>query len=271
MQILGMQGDSIALVESERLTGDQNGDGDSFDLDLAVYDDRTRSLRRAGLALPVFLGLPQPPEPHRGCWAVHVDEGSQGESDLNEDGDLDDAVLFVFDPETGVARNLGDLTTPFPRPFPEVEPFVLFEEHREFLPDRFFQVLWRYDPLTGRLETTGLTGSAQYALGERLVVAVDEESFGADLDGNFALDSVVTVLFDVTTGQWESLGIDSFPLGPPLSSRLLLGSRESAAHRDWNGDGDRRDVVLHVWDEREGSLSNTGLAAHGFVPFGAEA
>ncbi|MSR61162.1 MAG: hypothetical protein EXS08_01775 [Planctomycetes bacterium] len=253
---------AVAVVER---AGDLNGDGDALDTVCELYDTTTRSLVNVGLALPVFFGLPSSPTPLRGWWRISVSEAGQGASDLNGDGDASDTVAFLFEPETGLSRNLRGLDTWLPQP--EVGPFVL--EARSG-PPGFLRRVELYDPLTDRLEDTGFAAQEVLGLGARLALGVAEDDQGEDLDGDGALASWVPVLYDPATGAHESLGVEGSELRR-VAPGLMFISRELAPAQDWNGDGDLEDVVLQSWDEHTGARHNSRLALRGLSPFGADA
>lgn len=99
---LACGGDKFAFGVSEASQGntDRNGDGDTFDTVLAVYDAGTATLTNMGRAVSAIVASPQ-------LIAFTVYEASQGGGDLNGDGDVLDKVLHVLDPTTMVVTNLG--------------------------------------------------------------------------------------------------------------------------------------------------------------------
>lgn len=89
---------------------DLNGDGDAFDHVLHRYDLATASLSNLGLA--TFGETVVPAAAHGGRFATHVNEFSQGGTDLNGDGDAGDAVVHVIEAASGIVHNLGVVGTP---------------------------------------------------------------------------------------------------------------------------------------------------------------
>ena len=105
--------------------------------------------------------------------------------------------------------------------------------------------------------------------GNTAVLRVDEASQHQDLNGDGDMVDQVVHVFDATTGELRNFGlsIDVSNEGLPVvgANPLLLQDRlfafwalEEAA--DLNGDGDRDDVVLHVYDTERRSLRNLRLA-----------
>lgn len=232
-RVLALGGELVALERLESEVGDRNGDGDTLDRVLEFYDVASRSLLRTTLPLS-----DRAPVPHRGSWAVYVDQGAAGEA------------LFVLDPMSGEAHDLGRFRTPA-RAL-DLEPFVLFESGIET------SSVWLYDRASERVENTGLHGLPVARAG-RLLVNVSELVQDEDLDGNGHRDGIVAVFYDLNTGRKQSLGVDGS--AEFFGDQLFLLTREELARRDWNGDGDQDDHVLQVQDRNTGRLLNTRLAA----------
>ncbi len=252
-RVLGAQGDFVALAVGEE-AGDGNGDGDTFDFLFELYDVRTRSVQHTALALQSGITGPVPPVARHDRWAFNLYEGDQG-MDLNGDGDTLDLAAIVYDPGSRTYRALGPLVV---AQRPELDPLVLFELPQPGAPGAF-SFVWLYDVRTDLLVSTGFAGSDVQRAGERLVISVDEQSQGQDLDQNGFLDGIVPVLFELASGRSEVLPLDGVAVRP-TESGLLVRARESFSRRDWNGDGDQNDLVLFTWDERDGRLVNTRLA-----------
>jgi hypothetical protein len=254
---LGAAGDFVALLVAEAGT-DGNGDGDTSDFLFELYDVRTRSVQHTGLAYRVSLAGPTPPAARHGKWVVQVYEGDQG-ADLDGDGDALDVLALVYDPETRNTRVLGSLGLSV---LPELDPVVLFEGAPGDYP-----FVWLYDARRDLLVSTGFAGTIVRSLVDRLVITVDEQTQGQDLDRNGFLDGLVPVLYDLESGSSEVLPIDAVDVISTERS-LLLRARESASRRDWNGDGDQDDRVLFSWNPLDGRLVNTRLSPFEVVSLG---
>ncbi|HYD50391.1 MAG TPA: hypothetical protein VEB21_18685, partial [Terriglobales bacterium] len=98
-------GEHIAILTPEAMQGaDLNGDGDHIDRVLQIYDPASQTLTNTGQAAEdVVAGAT--------LVAFRTAERVQGRS-LNDDGDLDDVVLQVFDLQSGVVVNSGQTATP---------------------------------------------------------------------------------------------------------------------------------------------------------------
>jgi hypothetical protein len=105
---LGLSGSSLQISEDvlafavpEFAHGDLNGDGDTWDWPVHVYDFASGVTTNLGL------------DPYGGIshidgemFAFPVAESSQGNSDLNGDGDTSDVVLHIHDAASGTTTNL---------------------------------------------------------------------------------------------------------------------------------------------------------------------
>jgi len=98
------------------------------------------------------------------------------------------------------------------------------------------------------------------------VLTVIESAQGQDLDGDGVFASEVPVVYDTSTGDARSTGVDGF--ADERGNLLWILSVESHARRDWNDDGDQLDTVLFVWDPSTGVTTNTRLSTHDIAPFG---
>jgi hypothetical protein len=76
---------------------DLNGDGDMVDLVVHVADPRAGTVANLGLAGSVEAGSE--------LGVIEVREDSQGNTDLNGDGDTEDQVFHVYDASTGTTTN----------------------------------------------------------------------------------------------------------------------------------------------------------------------
>ena len=191
-----------------------------------------------------------------------VDEGENGDADLNGDGDSEDVVLFSYDLDRGSLLNLGLAASQLPLPrcsfcreprgvegFPEAFAPHAHPERSEALaapPD----VVPPPQPLVQ---------------GQRAVFVVDEHRQGSqDLNGDTDTLDAVLFSYDARTGKTESLGLAVAAYG---TSGVALGgdlvalavSEFANGQQDLDGDGDWDDLVLHLHDLSTGVTVNTGL------------
>jgi hypothetical protein len=231
------------LRARERAGEDRNGDGDSLDEVLVVYEPRSNRLIDSGLALRTVVQS-------AGRWVgVPVYELAQGGVDLDGDHALVSDVLHVFDVETGAVTSLG-----FEGHFlgsTEGALLMLRQEQADDWNgdgDSSDLVLFAWSAASGAVRNTGLCAASFLgAGGTRVLVAVSEAAQRADLDADGDQEDTVLVLLDVVSGAWRSLGLATdgrdARLGPSGAAALVP---EQSQGRDLNGDGDLDDRVLHA-------------------------
>jgi hypothetical protein len=235
---------AFAVWEGDDLV-DLNGDGDTGDFVLHVFDVDEGELYNVGLAVqyPEGPGIWFPPhmEPiqlHDDFVVVPVYEYEQGATDLNGDGDPLDWVVHVHDLRTRTTTNLALAVW---------EPVVYPQPHRTQVP---------------------------FAGGRWIGIPVDETAQGRDENGDGDLTDDVLFVHDRETGTTTSTGlamtVETEPHYPPSS--LLTGIRPRI-HENWlafvvderdqggtdlNGDGDALDHVLHLFNPVTDTLTNLG-------------
>ncbi len=245
-------------------TGDLNGDGDTSDAAvLSVYDGVRGFMVESGLATNGERALFA-----SGFFVVLLSEAEQ-RVDANGDGDFDDLVFHDFDPITGLVRNLGLEGAPPSSIEGNGALGLLVVESLQSGDlnsdgDRLDTVPFVHEPLQARIANVGVAVAdvpVLFFLGRSLAVIVSESRQGGrDLnrDGD-ALDLVPHV-FDLVNGTTENLGVEGSAF-LSTAGRLLIARSEAEANVDWNGDGDRLDVVLFVWHEATNQITNTRFAA----------
>lgn len=279
----------VAYFQAESST-DLNGDGDLLDRAvLQVYDPATDTNFNTGLAT-----IGSEPLEAAGAWLVSVAEFEQG-FDLNADADLDDVVFVVFDARAnfrlggGAPPGLAPWTSlglvsagPFAAIVSSVpagsERFGLLaleagDVDRNGDGDLVDLVAFLYDPSTDQLTSTARAAVRIVFAGEWLgflqleSTGVSGDGPSPDLNGDGDLLDAVACLLNPLTGGITNLKQDAFDLVGSEDDVLLLLRPESGSNVDWNGDGDRDDVVAHAYDRIARTTTNTLLAVAG--AFGA--
>jgi hypothetical protein len=231
-----------AFLVNESDAGDLNGDGDSVDAVLHVYDAKQRLTLNLGLAAasvcrsilgpPFVVCTPVAPVAGRTIVAFLVGESAQSESDLNGDGDAGDDVLHVYDAAAGsvtntrlaVAHGIGRDVSSYTYP---VEPVIA---------------------------------------GEGIVLLVGEgEQGGTDLNLDGDADDDVLHVVEAKTGEILNLALAAATMVGPFGSRnpiapqlegqhvtFVAGEAEQGA--DLNGDGDIDDQVTYVVKPKNGTV-----------------
>ena len=263
-----IQGNFVAIRTSEARAGntDLNGDGDTADFVLQVFDWSTGLVRNSGLEASGGFRM-------AGRYiAFTVLESRQGGTDLNGDGDTADLVQHVYDAETGVATNLGLATSTF-RIRGDLLAFTVIESaqgasDRNADGDSKDGVLHLYRPSTGTLTNVGLDAAGGFVSNDsHAAFAISESNQGgADRNGDGdALDTVLSVV-DASTGAVTNLGFATLSLQFQLDSNLVafVVRESSQGSQSLNGDSDVNDNVLHIHDITGMTTSNLGRAAASF-------
>lgn len=194
-------------------------------------------------------------------WLVaRVDEQSQGNDDLNGDGDVFDGVLHLLEPHGKEAVNLG-LAVDGMAADDRAVVFAVRERDQAQSDlngdgDWLDSVLHGYDFGTGALVNLELAGAPLWLSDGRALVVVDEaEHFGQDLNGDG--DAFDLVLHRVgVEGGAVNLGLAVDGPHPEVQAdggvaAFLVSERDQG--QDLDGDGDLSDRLLGVFDLAHGT------------------
>jgi len=263
VDITGLQADSftfenglIAFLVLESAQGNQNlnGDADTSDLVLHLWDVETRSVRNTGLAGD-SLGT--------GARAVGIGtelvsfgvrEVSQGGS-LNGDGDMSDFVLHTIERSTGAVTNrqlaITDNVASGSRLVVAVSEASQASTDLNNDMDAIDHVVHAYNPVGDAMQNLGIPVRAPSLSldGELLGFSFLESQFGADLNGDSDTADGVALIYDFVSQETLNTGLATFSIGAPVvdGRHMLVGVWESAqGGTDLNGDSDTADVVQHV-------------------------
>lgn len=254
----------FAVSEAAQGGTDLNGDGDTLDLVLHVYDRRTGLVTNLALAVVGF----EAPLVADDFVAFVVSEAGQG-ADLDGDGATDGQVLHVYDARTGQTHDVGLHVTQPPLYRNGVFAFTTGERARvdlngdgdaldDFVP-RF------YDPLQQTLTGLPVALMPHSLFGtEAWIALVDEAGQGEDLDGDGDQDAGVYHRLEPASGQWTTLRLTGRSPALAASSTVtaparavLLGSELDGRDRDGDGEFASMRLVLHQLDT--GLNLETGL------------
>lgn len=280
---------AVGVLEFEQGV-DRNGDGDTLDRVLALYD------LDAGTLTNLAIAHEAPASVHGERVVVAAYEAPMG-TDLNGDGDLADDVVLVCDLARGTTWNTGLCVVHTPLAISarlrqtvvgetlavavseagagldlngdgdaEDEVLRLVSLRRPGAPPRAVQAGGRQE-LPG---TLALDARPFVPVGDRILVEASEHQGGqADLNGDGdATDLYVLHVQRPDTGRTVNLGL-SLAYFQPLQAvgrRALFLLNEAAQQADSNGDGDQSDFVVHVLDLDTLDLRNTHLATNGGQP-----
>jgi hypothetical protein len=213
--------DWLAFLIAERDGGaDLNGDRDTRDLVLHVYDGPSATLTNLRLAVPSPLSAvaPQPLFLDGSLLVAFAVEGVDT-GDLNGDGDKIDVVPQIYDHSTKSLRNLALAMGTGDQPFTQAlaAPYFAFGVHEG---------------------SQGL----------------------ANLNGDGDRQDFVTHVYSAVDGSVRNLGLAISSLNGQFeryafggSSLAFLAVEARNGDTDLNGDGDAADSVLHVYDVLTGA------------------
>ncbi len=246
--------------------GDLNQDGDATDRVVHLWSGGTiRNLERAATSLALTETL----------LSAAVSETDDGNRDLNGDGDSDDAVAQVY--FDGQWQNLA-VATDTVSAEGEVVGLLTDESSQGDSDlnddgDRSDQVLHVYDLQRQEVANTGQAAS-DFVIGTSGLVAFrtsEREQGARDLNGDGDSDDDVLQVYDATTGRVINTALAVTPCmleacDPRVPYRVLddtvkFLTFEADQNTDLNGDGDRNDLVVQIFNARRachtGSMDDT--------------
>jgi len=240
----------LAVPESAQGGADLDGDGDSLDAVLHVFDPRTGFVRNLGLVCAApGCAVASRPASARASFAILARESGL---DRNGDGDLLDDVAFTYDPRTDRLTNTRVAA---------VAPLVFVGSSLGFRGLESAQgadldgdgdlrdaVAFVTDPFTGK--TTNLRQDAVDLRGSEdfLLLARPESTSGVDSNEDGDRSDVIVHAFDrrsSLTTDTEIASVDAFGAS---ASEILLYVSEDSEGRDLNGDRDLQDEVFVLFD-----------------------
>lgn len=254
----------MTISESGQAFTDFNGDGDTDDGVAFLYDMSSGVLTNLGLSA-------NGSSVKGDIVAINVYEPSQGNTDLNGDGDLRDSILHLYNTQTGVTQNLG--ISGFPRSggnvtfywAKEVSDGMDYNNDGDLL-DLVFHV---YDPDTDSSTNFELAagGYDPELLVEDLVgFNVSESGQGnIDLNGDGDFKDTVLHIYNHSSRQVHNVGVGSGRTYLLKSDGRFVAfiaeeTQEGFYGTDLNGDGDSSDSVLQLFDAATNTVTNLGAA-----------
>lgn len=242
---------AMAVSESFQDNEDLNGDSDSSDKVLHLFDGSDGSVTNLGYAIQGF-------QLESNRIAFGVPEDRHFADDLNQDGDTQDLVLHLFDIATGTMQNLEtDASFGFKLDDDMLLGFGASEQNQGGADgngdgdvDDF--TLYVFDISRGVLRSLAVDpsgGLQTFQLDGKFVsFGVNEHKQGSvDFNNDGDFDDVVLHYFDATTGVSTNLGFD-VTMGHQLQDGTIafLVTEARQDMTDLNGDADALDMVLHV-------------------------
>jgi len=267
---------AFAVPEEDQGNTDLNGDGDTTDAGLHVYDARTGVTSNLGLAVSKWDLLVSDP-----LVLAIVFEAWQNASDLNGDGDATDWVVHAYNADSRTTNNLAlaveiSAASRFDAE-DGVAAFFVDEADQNGTDlnsdsDAFDLVLHVYDVSTGALinaQLASYSSAPEVELEDgKAVVRVNEFAQGqGSLNGDGDVIDNVLFVHDIATTAQANVGSEcasaSFDATHSFAVDAgLVAFRYSEAGQgvDGNGDADMNDAVFAVYDIAAATLTNTGFA-----------
>ena len=264
---LQMEKDRVAFRVDERAQGetDFNGDADSDDSVLHVYDAKKGTITNVGLAAVFGIQM------EKGRIVFRVSEEDQGDSDLNGDGDedSDDRVLHVYDARKGTLTNVGLAASDNFQMEKDLVAFLVDEQQQgntELNDDGFAdsdRVLHVYDAKKDITTNLRLAARNGFQIEKRRVAfAVHEGAQGnTDLNGDLDTSDSVLHVYDAKKGTITNVGLAANSIQMAKDWVAFRVPEGAQGGTNLNGDLDANDQVLHVYNAKTGVVTNVGLAA----------
>lgn len=258
----------VAFRASEASSGtDLNGDFDTNDFVLHIYDTESGTLTNTGLEASGQIHV----SGNYVAWTVF--ELQQGFTDLNGDSDVNDFVLHLANMATGTVTNLK-LAGADPAIVGNTLGVRVLESKQNMTDlngdlDADDGVLHLIDIPSLTVTNVGVDASAGFVIdGSRVVFGARETNeHNMDLNGDLDTDDIVLHAWDGSSVT--NLGQASDSLGFKLEGDLLafIVVEASAGLGSLNGDADVLDEVMHVHDFSTGTTTNLHLAVDGGADF----
>ncbi|MEM9801379.1 MAG: hypothetical protein AAGA20_13715 [Planctomycetota bacterium] len=275
-QDLVLEGPLVVVPVSEAEQGgtDLNGDGDTNDYVVHVYDARTDVLTNLGLATSRSFESAIAIDGETVVFYVpeqSVFDGSGQGVDLNGDMDIAfEEIAHVYRADTMEVTNLGFAAGIFPVVAHGRVGLLVREASQGSVDlngdgDISDQVLVVIDLDSGAAQSTGLASASRFVITpERTVFPALEEFQGAaDLNGDGDANDWVLHSLEHGSSTPVNGGVALTPSTASIREGAgVLGlavSELQQGQTDLNGDGDGVDSVLHTLDAN-GALTNRGLA-----------
>jgi len=231
------RGQSIVGFVSEPLLGqDLNSDGDFSDQVVHIYDPSSGMLTNTGVAAALSAYGPLYSS-NEDILTIVVNEITNGNVDLDGDGQILGLILFVYDYATGLLQNTGLKI--------KSGPFFGLDlriqgHHVVFLDYRNELVIW--NGLSSTKYETGLYASGGVLTDQGLAISAYEALNSIDLNADGDQNDLILHYFDFASGMLHNLQVEACP---KLESNglILLTAFEISGMLDLNGDGDQHDIL----------------------------
>ena len=274
--------------EGEQST-DLNGDGDTDDDVLHVFNAVTGQTKNSGIASgPTALG--EVTIVTVGNWFAFMAEEWKQDVDYNNNGWANDRVVLLYNVETEEVLNTGLAVGAAPGGLYQAYGFdhmISTGTHVAILAEEYYQgadlngdsdqtdaVVHVYDPATEAATNLALAGDTRSLVdvAGRVAFQVNESHQGEDLDSDPGLTSHVLHIYDPVTTTVTNTGLPVGGIALELGDGASMGTRGMVAAGDYlafaidesrfgdlNGDGSINDDILQIYDTVDNTRFNTGL------------
>lgn len=244
------------VFESENGGLDLNGDGDAEDLVFVALEGKTGLTRFPGFGGSFF---PDFPDPDAKGFLLSPSEEVR---DRNGDGDVSDEVVLFYEPRSDRIFDTGLAVSSFPLvqagswigvPVGEQEQGGLDLDRDGRIESTVPHV---FDTRTGRSTNLGFRGHWLAALEEQLL------GLRVVIDGDVILERELFA-WDPRLRRVRRTGVDVGSVLGSSGDRALVTAAETV--EDLNGDGDRLDFVLAIYEGRTGTVRSLRVATSVFA------
>jgi hypothetical protein len=255
---------------------DLNGDGDAQEDVLFVLDLPTATPTNLAIATGPVVSI------MGDTAAFVVDEGEQGQTDLNGDLDTSDRCAAIYDQQTqtvticgfairGSAIAISDGLVAFGAVESDQGATDLNNDG-----DIDDEILVVVDRQQGTIQTGisfadpgGIGSDVPSGFGHRIFVLTSEAASASDLNGDGDLTDDAVLAYDVLTNRATTFGVSARGFSSSIRAEtglaVFLVSETDEGGRDLNGDGDSSDLVLFARDLGVDVNINLHLATSGVL------
>lgn len=250
------------VPESAQGGADLDGDGLALSSVFVVVDTSGGGTRIPDLQVKGFADFDEQQDPERFLLEVRERPGE----DRNRDGDSSDVVVVVYDPRTNRSQDTGLATRTVSFSAGRwigVPVYEFAQGARDLDGDGavISDILHVYDTETGQVLDLGFEAHLLGAFeGTLLLLRLEHEE---DWNGDGDTDDLVLFAWSAGRHTAASTGLAIGALLGSTGGRVLVSVSEAAQQADLDGDGDRDDLVLALFDGSSGRVLPLGLATDG--------
>lgn len=259
-----LAGGHLGTHVPERAQGGVDLDGDGLALSnvFVVIDTGLGRTRVPDLAVRNYADFLEQRDTERFLLQVRERPGE----DRNRDGDSNDVVVVAYDPRTNQIQDTGLATRTVSFSAGRwicvpVHEFAQGERDLDGDGETTSDILQVFDTQTGQVQDLGFEGHLLGA-GDGLLFILRLEH-GQDWNGDGDTNDLVLFVWSARTRTATNTGLAVAALLGQAGERALVSVSEAGQQADLDGDGDRDDLVLALFDGASGRVRPLGLATDG--------